>query len=272
MTAHADTPLANPCATCGVCCSAYLVPLVGYDFWRICRSQSLPPEEFAVAVESNEESRGDGFRLEPGGKLHFLVLDKRGPRKLHSPCVFLLQLGGGRVRCGIYPDRPTACRTYPIVHDRGRIGFRPKRLCPPDAWKDAAPRLAGWLADQRRQDLLFDVYFEVTNRWNARVHAAPAGTTLSVGEYFAYVIAVYDRLARLDDELGPAHLRRVVETWCNAPEGVVEIGALRGREEYPWVDYLYRAREVVDRFYPEIPPLAMHESVLDTVTADARAN
>ena len=37
----------NSCASCGICCRSHIIPLSGYDVWRISTRQHLSPEQFA---------------------------------------------------------------------------------------------------------------------------------------------------------------------------------------------------------------------------------
>jgi hypothetical protein len=101
----------------------------------------------------------------------------------------------------------------------------------------------------------FDVYREVISRWNARVKAAPAGTRYGLPEYFSFLMNVYDGLSILDAQVGEETLQVVEANWPTLPRPTVESSELRVKVgEMPWLDYLSQTREVIDRFYPEIPP------------------
>ena len=238
---------ANPCAACNAgCCRRYLVPLCGYDVWLITTRQRLRPEQFALAYPI-EDQRTEGFKLAADGPELALTLDKQGEFRLNGPCVFLLSFGG-QDRCGIYADRPVVCHAYPFVSKGLDLSFRARALCPDGAWSDRdllAPRRR---RDVNRAEMQYDIYGEVVARWNARVEAIGAGRELSLGEYYTYLINVYDRLAALDGELEPDEWERVVMTWRTMP--------LPDRPEPPWIDYVDRVRALVDGFYPDIPPLA----------------
>jgi Fe-S-cluster containining protein len=252
----------SPCATCGVCCRSYIVPLSGYDVWRISTSQHLAPEQFVIALESGS-MRGDGFRLVADGPIYALMLDKRGRLKVKQACIFLVTLADTETRCGIYADRPAVCRSYPMIWQKGRIDYRPKALCPPGGWAEDEPRRASWRRNVQRTELCFDVYLEVLNRWNTRVKRA-AGRSFHYREFYSYLLNVYDRLAALDATMSPAVLERIADTWAIFPGPDANLPDLRPQTEaHPWVDYLYRVREIVDTFYPEIPPLPFHEAVTE---------
>jgi Fe-S-cluster containining protein len=242
----------NPCATCGACCRSYVVPLCGRDLWLITREQRLSPEHFTV-VHSLPGPHAEGFRLEDGGRYYSLALDKRGRYKLKAPCVFLVSLPGGHDLCGIYADRPVACRAYPMVVRDGAIGFRDGTLCPPGAWPAAEPERPRWRPAVEQVRVQYDVYAEVVARWNARVAATP-GHRFALGEYFSYVLSVYTQIAALDDALEPATMARVASTWRLAPSPDSTLAELRQRaEEYPWLAYFDRVAAIVRGFYPWVP-------------------
>jgi Fe-S-cluster containining protein len=292
----------NPCSTCGLCCRNYIVTVCGYDAWLICTRQRLNPEQFLVAVPQNPPGR-DGFQLEPNGAPYGLMLDKAGPLKHTQPCVFLLQLGGGRDRCGIYAERPVVCQSYPMAFRHRHVVQRNNVLCPPDAWPEEEVRRPEWREAVQRQRMHFEVYYQVVARWNARVNAAGAekrfagptyvatgrgdwratsapGRRFALREYLDYLLNVYTRLAGLDAAVGEAELARVRDAWGIVPrEGQPasseprpapagdEAAPLTADGErarlaalhiapgaHPWLDYLRRARRVIDSFYPEIPP------------------
>ena len=244
----------NPCATCGACCRNYIVPVCGYDVWLISTGQRLSPEQFLVAFPQ-EEAAIDAFYLQKGGKPYGLALDKQGKFGRTQPCVFLMRLGDGNDRCGIYMERPTVCRAYPMALWSGVVYQRKDSLCPPDSWPLREVVRPGWRAALQRFHMHFDVYREVISRWNARVKAAPEGTVYGLPEYFSFLMNGYDRLSMLDAQVGQEALREVEANWPTLPRPTVESSELRVKVgEMPWLDYLSRAREAIDRFYPEIPP------------------
>ncbi|MBV9358151.1 MAG: YkgJ family cysteine cluster protein, partial [Chloroflexi bacterium] len=117
----------NPCATCGKCCRSYVVPVCGYDIWRISTEQRLGPEQFVVAYPL-KEAASESFILEPNGGRLGLALDKRGPFTINRACIFLVELAGSNARCGIYADRPVVCQVYPMSFHEGLISQRPDSL------------------------------------------------------------------------------------------------------------------------------------------------
>jgi len=189
----------SPCATCGICCRSYVVSLLGYDVWRISRGLHLSPELFVLAHDQPQPA-DDGFLLEPDGWPQGLALDKQGPFDPKQPCVFLLELGGGHARCGIYEHRPAVCRTYPMALREAVTRLRDDALCPAGAWSEEQVGNPAWradLADYRRR---WDEYVEVVDRWNASVRCAPPATRFAVPAFFRYLLNVYDARAAVDAE------------------------------------------------------------------------
>jgi Fe-S-cluster containining protein len=237
----------DPCGTCGLCCRSYLVPVCGLDVWKICVSQRLPPEQFVFAAEQ-DTPRADGFYLDPASAPFGLALEKRGRLRAKGPCVFLLELRGGHSRCGIYEHRPVVCGAYPMLDVGGAVEPRSDALCPPDAWSPAALRRPSWSTAMQRRRMHFDIYHLVVARWNA--HLPPAGTRdpHRLGDYLAYLLNVYDRLARLADGLGEDRVGAIERFWGTDPGS--ESGAGAG-----WLNYAAEVREIVNAFYPAVPPL-----------------
>jgi Fe-S-cluster containining protein len=257
----------DPCATCGSCCRDYLVPVFGYDVWRIATQQRLGPEQFVAAYPQLREIHRDAFRLEREGQPWGLMLDKRGWLRPGRPCVFLFDLAGGYSRCGIYGQRPGACRVYPMVVWSGVVAERQDTLCPAGSWPLAEVVRPSWRRALQRLRMDLDVYGEVVARWNARVAGAPAGRSFALPELLAYVMDVYDRLAALDAGAGAAALAEIEASWPTVPRAPLGPAVLDapdapdGRpggdevERAPWLRYFVRARRVIDSFYPEVPPL-----------------
>lgn len=257
-----SAPPANPCPTCGACCRSYLVPVAGYDIWLLSTRRHLDPEEFLVAYPM-EESDLAQIRLaadDPHPRL--IVLDKQGgPFEMAQPCIFLLTLADGTTRCGVYAERPGTCRAYPMAAWSGVVFQRKDASCPPGAWAASEGLRPAWRHNLRRFHMHLDVYREVTTRWNARVAARPA-VRFTLQEFYSYVLNVYDRLAALDAALGDAELARVQAGWPMLPRPSADLEALRAEDgawrvqqgALPWLDYLTQARQIIDQFYPEIPP------------------
>jgi Fe-S-cluster containining protein len=185
---------ADPCATCGICCRAYYVPVSGFDVWRISQALGLDPSDFVAAFPRRP---GDdfGFQLCAGGDFYELALEKHGDFERGQPCVFLESSEDGTSRCGIYTVRPAVCRAYPMVAgDDGVIALRPRALCPSGAWPASEPEQPSWHAawdDLRAQ---FDEYRQIVDAWNAQVAKEP-GREFSMSQYLTYLIGVYKKLA-----------------------------------------------------------------------------
>jgi hypothetical protein len=104
--------------------------------------------------------------------------------------------------------------------------------------------------------MAWDVYAEVAARWNARVSAAGPGREFGFSEYLAYLMNVYDRLDRLNRELGEAMMAEVLEDWPMPPGAALGVNELERLRERPWWRYLELSREVIDCFYPGIAALS----------------
>jgi Fe-S-cluster containining protein len=224
-----------------------VVPVSGYDVWLIATRQRLSPEQFLVA-HPQKEAAADGFILRADGPPLGLALDKQGRFQPTQPCVFLMQLGGGEYRCGIYHDRPLVCRTYPMAMWNGAISQRGDTLCPPDSWVQDAT-LEAWHDDLQRLRMHWDLYAQVVDHWNDRVKAVGAEREFGITEYLGYVLSVYDRIAVLDQELGRRELTRVVAEWPNLPRASALSGASRGAVS-GWQRYLDRVQSCLEGFFP----------------------
>lgn len=242
----------NPCNTCGACCRSYIVPLCGRDVWEVCVHQRFDPSDFITAFPLPKPSP-EAFRLNQEGFDFALALDKQGEFEFNRPCTFLVSLGGGHTRCGIYAHRPTVCRTYPMIQFRDLIIQRKDSLCPPNSWSSEDVRQPSWRKNVQRVQMQFDLYYEVVARWNARVASQPAGTTYVIGAYYDYLMNVYGRLVALDVALGDDLLDRVVANWGSAPASGDFADESIDRDQFPWVSYLAAARDVIDEFYPGVP-------------------
>ncbi len=249
----------NPCAICGRCCTSYIVNLCGYDVWLLSTRQRLAPEQFVVAIERDPPGP-EGFHLEPGGPAFALMLDKQGRLHPKQPCVFLLRLADGSQRCGVYAHRPLVCQTYPMSQWSGVVFQRAEALCPPGSWPVSSIQHPSWRDALQRMRAHYDVYYEVVARWNAHVTDAGQGAWFPLHDYLSYLMNVYDRLAALDAATGEEALARIYATWGSLPSleasSVPKVEEVRVRvDQYPWLAYLSAARDIIDGFYPEIPPL-----------------
>lgn len=227
---------ATPCASCGVCCRSYVVPVCGFDVWRISRELQIDPTTFLVAWQE-EEPGTDGFRLEAAGPLFTLVLDKRSWSRQQSACVFLMRFGAGQDRCGIYGQRPVACRSYPMLLVDGDVVLRGDPLCPPGAWSSADAADPAWRAALQQAAMQYEVYKVVVDRWNGRVRSGAFAATPGFADYYRYLLAAYDALADLGAD--EAALRERAATW-RAP-------AADALDRPPWQRHLDRVRAVLDQ-------------------------
>jgi Fe-S-cluster containining protein len=223
------------------------VPLSGYDVWRIATAQRLPPQQFLVSMSAKNPDP-ETFRLRRDGIQFRLALEKRGEFVPDGPCVFLVELGGGHSRCGIYPDRPHACQVYPMSISRGILGVGANVLCPPDSWLEEDLALRHWRDAHRRMRRHWDVYIEVVRRWNAYIDALDVREQSSLTDYLTYLMNVYAALADLDARIAPGDLIAVDREWRNAP---TDAGPPL------WLRYFRELRDVIDGFFPRIAPLPM---------------
>ena len=243
--------MSGPCASCGLCCRSYLVPLFGHDVYRLVVHRRLDPRVFIFFAEQEQPDRV-GFRLEANGPSYGLALTKQQALEVDRPCVFLDEHPDGTSRCSVYEDRPIACATYPMSRRFDRIDIKPTALCPPNAWDTDESERPEWRASLQRLARYRDTYTEVVARWNAWVDAD--GARDHPPEHFiAYVLQVYRRLSVLDDQLEPGALADLERAWATFSHDAPRSGSRDG--EPRWLAHLRRGRAVIDEFFPELPPL-----------------
>jgi Fe-S-cluster containining protein len=238
-----STTFHNPCATCGACCRSYIVPVCGYDVWRISTSQRLGPEQFLIPCPQ-DQPRLDGFLLALDEPAYGLALDKRGRFQPDQACVFLVDLKGGNSRCGIYADRPTVCQAYPMtLRDEETVQFR-DAICPPGSWPEAAVHRPSWREAIARRTMHYGIYEDVVSRWNARFMDAPPGMELSLFAFYAYLMNVYDRMEALNREVGAERLAVITHSWGRLPQ--------HDSAPHPiWLDYRDAVRRMLTGFFTE---------------------
>ena len=174
------------------CCTSYVVPLSGFDLWRMCRGMQLPWNE--VAVLRSDRRSWEGFLLDGGPERHELFLQTRE----NEVCRFLLTLPGGKARCGAHGSRPLACRNYPWKpSESSQLGVEliEHTLCPAQqrAWFDEHKLEArSSLHDELSERPL---HLFAVSRWNEL--AAQAGRDFRVDEYAGWTLALYDWLLPL---------------------------------------------------------------------------
>lgn len=176
------------------CCSDLTMPLTPYDVLRLRRNLGMGSEEFIGTHAHVEQYPDTGFPL-----LHLRMSDH--PLKL---CPFVSDAG-----CTVYPDRSSACRTYPlgratreddaggvveqffVVQEEHCRGFEEDK-----AWTSAA-----WLQDQGLEPYYL---------WNDRYMRLMArqrrtGTVLGAKHATMCLLAFY-QLDRFADFLQGVHL------------------------------------------------------------------
>ncbi len=112
------------CQGCrGQCCRMYTVPLTGHDAFVIARELQLSLEQFAHLLPEPEPT-ATGVRLAPDAHPASLSLRRATDEAAPHRCVFLVTLDAGFERCGIHPQRPYVCRTYPARFRHGSVAIR----------------------------------------------------------------------------------------------------------------------------------------------------
>jgi len=175
------------------CCRAFAVPLTGADILRIVNQKGLSFWDFACrwpdpdGIVSRNHAPQVYFDDKPGEP--FVICLKHDPSDLFprsTRCHFLVEDPAdpahplGTAHCGIYNERPSACRVFPtrlssqgdlaIIYDaptNGRGNTEPAyQLCPrPWTTADVDPV-------QQVQDLVvlrfeIEFYQKLTTAWNA---------------------------------------------------------------------------------------------------------
>ncbi len=188
------------CLACeGRCCSVYIVPLTGFDVWRIVQAQRLAPELF-IQREPEDYPTPAGFLLRPGGPTFAIALRHQYDRRNERPCIFLLQLREGIQRCGIYAHRPLACQTYPMQLQLAGVVPRADMLCPAGSWMGIGERPDEWRERLVQQDSEWERYALVVQAWNTAVRTRPADAGYVLDQYLAYLLAAYDTLNALTNQ------------------------------------------------------------------------
>ncbi|MFH1057148.1 MAG: YkgJ family cysteine cluster protein [Pseudomonadota bacterium] len=133
MKSHlrADDAFAFACGRCGRCCAGQAIGLNAYEILRLARRLDITTGAFIAAHADNA---GLFLRFSPDGRCGFL-----GPRG-----------------CRAHPDRPLACRLYPLGLEQdaaGRAVYAPLERHPACAGRyqrgdGAGGRLAGYLDQQ----------------------------------------------------------------------------------------------------------------------------
>jgi Fe-S-cluster containining protein len=197
---------ADPCVDCTTgCCVSYVVPLTGFDLWRLCRGLQLPWHQ--VAEVRSEFAHWEGFALHAGAARYGLFL-RAQPRT--ETCHFLMRLPGGAWRCGAHAVRPMACRVYPYkASPAGGLEMVAHAMCP-------APSLA-WF-EERRASARVPVEEELAERqlylfalahWNQ--HMAKSPHRYDAELFIDWMLKLYETLLpmRQAPEFGAAARARI---------------------------------------------------------------
>ena len=150
-----EAPFAYACRRCGQCCRQMRVQTSPYDIARLSRRLGLTTGETAARYTQD----GAGVFLD---------------HAVDGACVFLSSEG-----CSVHPDRPLACRIYPLA----RLGDADGR----EIWRDVVPAsgstglyggagtLAGFLAGQDVEDAIAaaDAYADWARRAAEVLATAP---------------------------------------------------------------------------------------------------
>ncbi len=206
--------LPSPCAECTRgCCFEYTVTVTGYDVFRLARGLRLAPEQFLVALPQPEPN-GQGFQLDRTEQRFHLALDKLRIKAESRPCVFWIGFPSGVGRCGVYPWRPAACRTYPAYFHQGQVRLRDDVLCPDGAWSDGRLRQPSWADELRQTQVEFDIYRLAVARWNYHVEHTPHLEQISLLGFYSYVMSFYGRLEPLRRKLDDSQQRELYAGWA----------------------------------------------------------
>ena len=105
-----EQPFGYRCNGCGHCCRHVLVPVNAYEIGRLAANLHVAPE---TLLQDRTVVRG-GVRV-------------LAQHPASGDCTFRSESG-----CAVYPDRPLACRLYPLKREVGAQGEERWRIPPPD--------------------------------------------------------------------------------------------------------------------------------------------
>ncbi|MFZ5585127.1 MAG: YkgJ family cysteine cluster protein [Thermodesulfobacteriota bacterium] len=131
---HRHSPFAFACGRCGRCCAGQAIGLNAYEIFRLARRLELSTTAFIAAHADNA---GLFLRFAADGRCGFLAADG----------------------CQAHPDRPLACRLYPLgleEDEKGGEVFVPLARPPACAGRETAAgaSLAAFLEDQQAAPFL----------------------------------------------------------------------------------------------------------------------
>ena len=136
------------CQRCGDCCFRCEIVLTPYDVLRLCDGLRITTGEFL--------HRYGQITLGPESGLPVCWLDfekvqrRRGGDEQSPPCPFLA-LEGERFACGVYPYRPSCCRSFPVfrmAEDSGEPKFYLQEVSCPAAETDREHSVAQWIGQE----------------------------------------------------------------------------------------------------------------------------
>ena len=192
-----------------------MVPVTGYDVWRIVQSQRLAPALF-VQCDPEDIPTDAGFLLRVPGPTFRLFLQHTPARRNERPCVFLLHLRDGAYRCGIYADRPLVCQTYPMRLNEKGLFVRSDALCPPGSWANLERGQAAWRERLQQWQTESQRYGEVVRFWNTMVRASSSQAELLLDEYLAYLIKAYDLINSVPEAEVSARLALLAQSYAQS--------------------------------------------------------
>jgi Fe-S-cluster containining protein len=165
------------------CCRSKLLPLTPYDVLRLRAALGIHSDQFLQRYTAYSIDRGSGFPV-----VH-LSMQEDGARN----CPFVTEKG-----CGVYEDRPMACRLYPLARfarageGAGRSEAFYTLLDTPAClgrWEERALNVQSWIADQG-----LGSYLEINDRFTALVFhpQRDKGGALSQDQLQKVMVACYN--------------------------------------------------------------------------------
>jgi Fe-S-cluster containining protein len=199
-----------PCARCTTarCCTVFDPELTGPDLVRIARGTGLEPLRFAVLAPVRADLAGpDGLRLGSDATWEMRLARTPDPRGEGGArrCVFLMHLGTGLNRCGIYAERPMVCRTYPT--DLTRFGVmvgNPPDICPPGEWAQERVDLRPFAAIHRQAAAERSRWRAFLASWNAPDHQQGLATLAHATAVDRLIASIFTFEAASEAGLAPA--------------------------------------------------------------------
>ena len=185
----------SQCATCHAgCCRAYVVPLTGADILQIMSRQKRSFWDFVCRWPDPEgtiaQKYAPHFYFQDNPQTPYvisLIQEDSDQFPGTTRCKFLVEgaptadLPLGVSHCGIYGERPSACRVFPTKFDRagelavlcdvppeGKGGSHPAyRLCP-RKWEPHDVDPIGQVQDLVIARYEMNFFFKLAQGWNAR--------------------------------------------------------------------------------------------------------